>query len=276
MMSNDSRPQNKRRSPEGPDEVDPVEVLEAEAVWTFKERLLSGESPDPDELLDAFPGRKPEFEKMLAILQWGKLVLSPPGSADAGPCREGVIIGDYRICREIGRGGMGVVYEAEQLSLKRQVALKVLPRVLGLESEWLRRFQREASMAAVLHHTNIVPIHDFGTDQGVAYYSMELISGPSLHKILTELRVMGGPPATLQHVRLLGGPVDGDANALDMVGVAGAGPQEAVSTKLAACAYARKIAWLLGGVAEGLHLAHQKGIVHRDVKPANLMLSSSG
>jgi serine/threonine protein kinase len=92
-------------------------------------------------------------------------------------------LGDFDILRELGRGGMGVVYEARQRSLKRKVALKVLSSGLGLSSRAILRFRREAEAAGKLHHTNIVPIYTTGEERGVHFYAMELIDGPSLARI---------------------------------------------------------------------------------------------
>ena len=97
-------------------------------------------------------------------------------------------IGGYRILREIGRGGMGIVYEAEQIALGRHVALKVLPLHAAKEGSSLERFQREAKAAARLHHTNIVPVHEVGQDDDVCYYAMQFIQGQPLDQLLDELR----------------------------------------------------------------------------------------
>jgi serine/threonine protein kinase len=86
-------------------------------------------------------------------------------------------LGDFRIVREIGRGGMGIVYEAIQLSLGRRVALKVLPFVASLDPTRLQRFKNEAQAAAQLHHTNIVPVYAVGSRRGVHYYAMQLMYG---------------------------------------------------------------------------------------------------
>src|SRR5580765_3200507 len=91
-------------------------------------------------------------------------------------------LGDFEIIREIGRGGMGIVYDARQLSLNRRVALKVLGGGVGLSSKAVQRFHREAEVAAKLHHTNIVPIYATGVEDGTPYYAMELIEGPSLDR----------------------------------------------------------------------------------------------
>src|SRR5262249_43486818 len=94
--------------------------------------------------------------------------------------------GDYRILREIGRGGMGIVYEAEQLSLGRHVALKVLPQ--QADPHLRQRFEREARAAARLHHTNIVPVFGVGIHEGQPYYVMQFIQGLGLDQVLRELQ----------------------------------------------------------------------------------------
>src|SRR5712691_8804420 len=97
-------------------------------------------------------------------------------------------LGDYRIIREVGRGGMGVVYEAEQLSLGRRVALKVLPFAAALDPKQLQRFKNEAQAAAHLHHQHIVPVYSVGCERGVHYYAMQYIEGHTLAAVLAEMR----------------------------------------------------------------------------------------
>src|SRR5207248_254630 len=97
-------------------------------------------------------------------------------------------LGDFRIIREIARGGMGIVYEAEQISLGRRVALKVLPFAATLDPKQLQRFKNEAQAAAQLHHTNIVPVFGVGCERGVHYYAMQYIEGQTLAGVITELR----------------------------------------------------------------------------------------
>ena len=93
-------------------------------------------------------------------------------------------LGDFRLLREIGRGGMGVVYEAEQISLRRRVALKVLPFAAAMDPRQLQRFKNEALAAAHLHHENIVPVHAVGCERGVHYYAMQFIEGRSLAALI--------------------------------------------------------------------------------------------
>src|SRR5262249_50947861 len=104
-------------------------------------------------------------------------------------------LGDYRILREVGRGGMGVVYEAEQVSLGRHVALKVLPSHALLDPRQLQRFQREARAAARLHHTNLGPVYGVGEADGLHYYVMQFIQGRGLNVVLDELRRPGSQAA---------------------------------------------------------------------------------
>src|SRR5471032_2531990 len=100
----------------------------------------------------------------------------------------GQMLGDFKIVRELGRGGMGVVFEAVQLSLHRRVALKVLGPGLGLTPRAVDRFRREAESAAKLHHTNIVPVYATGEQDGIHFYAMELIEGLSLDALIGQLR----------------------------------------------------------------------------------------
>jgi serine/threonine protein kinase len=113
--------------------------------------------------------------------------LKPAAGDHTGPylsdaARHPERLGDYRILREVGRGGMGVVYEAEQVSLGRHVALKVLPAAALLHAQRLQRFGREARAAARLHHTNIVPVFGVGEAEGLHYYVMQFIPGLGLHR----------------------------------------------------------------------------------------------
>src|SRR5262245_10301592 len=108
-------------------------------------------------------------------------------TAETTPTEVGQL-GDYRLLREIGRGGMGVVYEAEQISLHRRVALKMLPFAAALDARQLQRFRNEAEAAAHLHHSNIVPVFAVGAERGVHYYAMQYIEGQSLADLIDELR----------------------------------------------------------------------------------------
>src|SRR5215471_18110252 len=113
----------------------------------------------------------------------GSLMSSPPDHPTAHHR-----LGDFEIVREVGRGGMGVVYEARQVSLNRKVALKVLSNSFGLSPKAVPRFRRQAAAAVRLHHTNIVPIYATGEEDGTHFYAMELIDGPSLDHVIRQMR----------------------------------------------------------------------------------------
>src|SRR5262249_31366213 len=172
------------------------------------------------------------------------------------------VLGDFRILREVGRGGMGVVYEAEQVSLNRRVALKVLPLAATLDPRQLERFRHEARAAALLHHPHVVPVHGVGCERGVHYYAMQLIDGCSLAVVIDVLR--GGDP-------------DGREPA-DAPGAAPTRPLAALSTVplRRGRAHFRRVAELVVQAADALEYAHAMGVVHRDVKPANLLLDAGG
>src|SRR5271155_87276 len=121
------------------------------------------------------------------LLKWENpfRVLQPMSEIPHAPRKH---LGDFEVLRELGRGGMGVVFEARQVSLNRKIALKVLAGSLGLTSKAVIRFKREAEAAAKLHHTNIVPIYSTGEQDGTHYYAMELIEGPGLDQVLARMR----------------------------------------------------------------------------------------
>jgi serine/threonine protein kinase/Flp pilus assembly protein TadD len=200
-----------------------------------------------------------------------QLETTDAGSAESLPAEP---LGDFRILREIGRGGMGVVYEAEQRSLGRRVALKVLPFAGALDAKQLQRFKNEAQAAAHLHHTHIVPVHYVGCERGVHFYAMQFIEGQSLAGVIAALRAANQQPAgplSTQTVDAASGQV------LPAPGATTA-PVAALSTWRATkdAAFFRTVAQLGIQAAEALDHAHQHGVIHRDVKPANLLLDGAG
>lgn len=167
----------------------PVEVLAEE----FAERLRAGELPD----VEAYCRRLPEHSQLLrAVLSTVQATERVSGHHEAEvrtkAAAAAVVMpqtaGDFQLLREIGRGGMGIVYEALQKSLKRRVALKVVNQLIAGSEKQLRRFRREAESAARLHHSNIVPVYGFGEDQGLQFYAMQLIEGSTLAEVLDVLR----------------------------------------------------------------------------------------
>ncbi len=156
----------------------------------FAARYRAGERPSLQEYVDRHPGLADEirdlFPAMVEIEQVREDKLDTPSPAAAGPSLRQ--LGDFRIVREVGKGGMGVVYEAEQVSLGRHVALKILPNAALLDPKARRRFEREARSAARLHHTNIVPVFGVGEQDGLPYYVMQFIRGLGLDEVLDELK----------------------------------------------------------------------------------------
>jgi serine/threonine protein kinase/WD40 repeat protein len=287
---------------------DPVERLAEE----FLQRRRQGESPALTEYVRRHPELADEIRAVFPALLL--MEQADPGSSelaragrpeddspsDAFPQQ----LGDFRILRQVGRGGMGVVYEAEQVSLGRRVALKVLPPEAQVNPRYLARFEREARAAARLHHTNIVPVYGVGTDRGVHYYAMQFIQGQALDEVLAELRRLRdgkAAPAELVSVSvhevarsLLTGPELREAAAgpatVDHVSsapsrsaagstAAGSGTlpgQEPNSPTYAQRAYWRSVARVGVQAAGALAYAHAEGILHRDIKPSNLLLDGRG
>src|SRR5262249_10184940 len=172
---------------------DPVAALAGE----FAERYRRGERPS----LTEYTARYPELADQIRELFPALVVMEELGSvegprtgsaADTLPGKVPEQLGDYRLLREVGRGGMGIVYEAVQESLGRHVALKVLAFHSRLSPTHLERFRREARAAARLHHTNIVPVHGVGECEGVHYYAMQFIQGQGLDEVLKEGKPLRG------------------------------------------------------------------------------------
>src|SRR5690242_12992373 len=157
-----------------------LESLMAEIADEFRQRLNDGEKPDIEEYVQRYPQLAGVLRQLLPALTIVRCpdsgsagaVVPLPGSEPAAGC-----LGEYRLLREIGRGGMGIVYEAEQLSLGRHVALKVLSGDSLTNPTYLERFRREAKAAARLQNPNIVPVFGVGESEGVHYYAMQFIRG---------------------------------------------------------------------------------------------------
>ncbi|HZV06502.1 MAG TPA: tetratricopeptide repeat protein [Gemmataceae bacterium] len=261
------------------------ELAIADLIEEFASRLQAGETIDPESFAAAHPAYA---EKLRGLLPGVQVLtnLDPSGSdsgSDGGQTRsrEGTIsgvLGDFRIFREVGRGGMGVVYEAEQISLRRRVALKVLPFAATMDPRHLQRFHNEAQAAACLHHTNIVPVFSVGSERGVHFYAMQFIDGHPLSEIIRQLRqaemkapASATPEQTVPYRAL---PDSAIATSPTVHPVADATPLTSEGRR--SRDYFLRVAELGIQAAEALDHAHQLGIVHRDIKPGNLMLDGRG
>lgn len=175
-------------------------------------------------------------------------------------------LGDFRLVGEIARGGMGIVYDAVQVSLCRRVALKTLPIAGFLDDRQRQRFKNEAHAAALLHHPNIVPVHAFGVERGVHYYAMQFIVGFNLAQLLTALR------HAPNQANLGDSPISSTDSATELTATAA---EFITAQRTAQRRYFNRIADLGRQAADALHFAHEQGVIHRDVKPSNLMLDAS-
>ncbi len=284
----------------------PVERLAEE----FAERYRHGETPSVAEYVEKYPEYADEIRELfpaLVMMEQFKPAAGEHTGDYEGPGPEGdhmlKQVGDYRILRMVGKGGMGEVYEAEQVSLGRHVALKVLPPQALLNPTYLERFRREARAAAKLHHSNIVPVFGVGECDGVHYYAMQFIQGEALHRVLDDLRRLRDGHGITAETRegsvaysLLSGrfaadavgqasqPDGGQSQAgkpdLQPDATAPISRVEPRSSPLSGggseAGYYRSVARIGLQVADALAYAHRHGVLHRDIKPSNLVLDLQG
>jgi hypothetical protein len=247
-----------------------------EALLAYVEAREAGRKPDRCQLLASHPDLRSELEEFfaghdeverlaVALREGGEAGVEP--RTDVGKSAPDLgELGDFRLLRETGRGGMGVVYEAEQISLRRRVALKVLPFAAALDPRQLQRFKNEALAAAHLRHENIVPVYMVGEERGVHYYAMQFVEGRSLAHLIAELKSQTPQPPKQA------------ASENGKSGMTSTSLAAVLSTERSAGSrrYYDWVARLGRQAALALEHAHAVGIVHRDIKPANLLLDSGG
>ncbi len=208
-----------------------------EAVASWIDRLLDGEKLDPLEVLSQHPGIGHEIidrlESFVNLNQGHDIQLER--------------LGDFKILKRLGRGGMGVVYKAQQESMNREVALKILPAPVAADQTAFTRFLREAQAAGRIHHPAVVGVHSLGIEAETPYYAMEYVEGETL--------------AAVNSSRKSKKPISG-------VGFFGVQPDPAT--------YFVEVAKAFSSLAEGLHHAHREGVIHRDIKPSNIMVDGEG
>lgn len=226
----------------------------AELIERLTERLANGEELSIDSIVVEYPLHA---GRLCAI--WPALyTLVEIGNAAPQNASALGTLGDFRLIRELGRGGMGIVYEAEQVSLGRRVALKTLPFAGTLDERVLARFRNEALAAGALHHPHVVPIYGVGCERGIHFLAMQFIDGISLDRAIAsiaatsstdaELTSCDTVPLALRSTERIGGQVE----------------------RFSA------VARLAADAADALHYAHERGVIHRDIKPANLLVDRHG
>ncbi len=272
----------------------------AKLIELFTRRIQAGEQVDVDELARQHSAWAREIQLLLPALrglaELGQ-VAEAEGTAPASQdCAQGPrVFGDFRILREVGRGGMGIVYEAEQITLSRRVALKVLPLAVAMDPRALQRFQLEAQVAGWLQHPRIVPVYAVGLVGDVPYYAMQFVEGGSVAEVIAELRGLVGAGSGREtpgssgtnHGELAAGLLSGrfapsrressdisrgQGGALTLPEASTAPPCPSIQTR----AFVRTVARLGIQAAEALGYAHDQGIIHRDIKPANLLVDRRG
>ena len=274
----------------------------------YLERCRTGPRPPLKEYVDRYPHLKEQIHEVFPMM----LLMEDNAPPAPPPTESGSAIpdqlGDFRILREIGRGGMGVVYEAMQISLGRHVALKVCPLGAQMNPRSRERFRRESRAAAMMHHTNIVPVFAVGEENGMLYYAMQYIRGATLNEVIVELKPLlnvgntsvvsnvdaasvaqslvqsatleapSGATSSTKGLVATTNIVSASENSgpADLSRVSLPGQKSGVSNTTASGDYWRSVAQIGVQITEALDYAHGTNTLHRDIKPANLMIDYHG
>ncbi len=236
----------------------------AELIEEYTTRLQNGELLNPEDLILEHQEQAEQLRRLLpAVHMLAGCGKSSPDRHDVTvhvePPSPGEVLGAYRLIREIGRGGMGVVYAAEERVSTRKVAVKVLSAASHLDARQLRRFQIEAEAASGLDHPHIVPVYDVGSERGVHFYAMQLIDGQSLDQLLWRFQSRCGEQIHSSETDL---SITGD----------GLPPMRTTLPDRDLRLPVRTVVRLAVQAALALEHAHQQGVVHRDIKPGNLLV----
>lgn len=244
-----------------------------ELVEELTDRCRRAAPEELDAILDAHPKHAATLRRLLPTIRALNTLHRPVDDPREESEQDGgtlpFTLGDYRIIRELGRGGMGVVYEAEQLSLRRRVALKVLPFASLLDSRRLMRFKQEATAVAQMRHPNIVGVYATGCERGVHYITMEYVEGRTVATVIQQEgeRRRSGSQGKLA--------ASGDGSSSHPEGKLDVEPGGPASSSDGRRWQAMAVDIGIQ-VADALDHAHSLGIVHRDVKPSNLLLDAEG
>jgi serine/threonine protein kinase len=260
-----------------------------QALQEYLGLLEAGQSVSREEFLKRYPDINAPLSQAMKSLEFvhetsEELPRPEIGSDDL--LGDEASFADFRLLREIGRGGMGVVYEAEQVSLGRRVALKVLPLAATFDPRQLARFKSEARIAAKLHHTNIIPVYAVGSERGVHYFAMQYVEGHSLSDLIAELRRYCGTSSSNSN-----GAKRQDSDDMNLDGLATPRPRLEADCSSGATESInglvterstnevnsfRRLARWAEQAAEAIDYAHLQGIIHRDIKPSNLIVDTNG
>lgn len=267
-----------------------LDELLAQVVEDYTSAIDAGKVIDIDAFANRYPEHATQIRQTLTMMESLESFDQVPDVSQA-PNQERRTIGDFELVREVGRGGMGIVYEARQISIDRRVAIKVLPFAALADSGRLKRFKNEIRAAGALHHPNIVSVYSVGVERGVHFFAMQHIDGPSLEEVIGAF-ASPSPSIPVSSEEPRSSATD---PSLDETELSSSKPksrsstspnnsetirqiQAAISTKRSSAPqdYFRTVAKWGQQISDALSYAHESGILHRDIKPGNVLLDENG